>query len=105
MTLDKDGKIRMDCSSPYAMASLIALRDREIYQQWPDADRTRGLLRQSMIDALLRQRIDRGRRSAGFRTLPEQVRVLEYAQQLGLGSANLEETEWVQVPANVAVSP
>jgi phosphoglucomutase len=28
MTLDWDGKIRMDCSSPYAMASLIALRDR-----------------------------------------------------------------------------
>ena len=28
MTLDKDGKIRMDCSSPYAMASLITLKDR-----------------------------------------------------------------------------
>lgn len=28
MTVDKDGKIRMDCSSPYAMASLIQLRDR-----------------------------------------------------------------------------
>ena len=28
MTVDKDGKIRMDCSSPYAMASLIALKDR-----------------------------------------------------------------------------
>lgn len=28
MTLDWDGRIRMDCSSPYAMASLIALRDR-----------------------------------------------------------------------------
>ncbi|GAB4396121.1 MAG: phosphoglucomutase (alpha-D-glucose-1,6-bisphosphate-dependent) [Anaerolineales bacterium] len=27
MTVDKDGKIRMDCSSPYAMASLIALKD------------------------------------------------------------------------------
>ncbi|MGE0681936.1 MAG: phosphoglucomutase (alpha-D-glucose-1,6-bisphosphate-dependent) [Candidatus Binatia bacterium] len=27
MTLDWDGKIRMDCSSPYAMASLIAMRD------------------------------------------------------------------------------
>ncbi len=27
MTLDKDGKIRMDCSSPYAMASLISLKD------------------------------------------------------------------------------
>ena len=27
MTLDHDGKIRMDCSSPYAMAGLIALKD------------------------------------------------------------------------------
>jgi phosphoglucomutase len=27
MTVDKDGKIRMDCSSPYAMAGLIRLRD------------------------------------------------------------------------------
>ncbi len=27
MTLDKDGKIRMDCSSPYAMAGLIAMKD------------------------------------------------------------------------------
>ena len=28
MTLDRDGKIRMDCSSPYAMASLIGLKDK-----------------------------------------------------------------------------
>ena len=28
MTLDWDGKIRMDCSSPYAMRRLIALKDR-----------------------------------------------------------------------------
>lgn len=28
MTVDHDGKIRMDCSSPYAMASLIGLKDR-----------------------------------------------------------------------------
>ena len=28
MTVDKDGKIRMDCSSPYAMASLIKLKDK-----------------------------------------------------------------------------
>ncbi len=27
MTVDKDGKIRMDCSSPHAMASLIGLKD------------------------------------------------------------------------------
>ena len=28
MCLDRDGKIRMDCSSPYAMAGLIALKDK-----------------------------------------------------------------------------
>jgi len=28
MTVDHDGKIRMDCSSPYAMARLVALKDR-----------------------------------------------------------------------------
>jgi phosphoglucomutase len=28
MTVDKDGKIRMDCSSPHAMAGLIELKDR-----------------------------------------------------------------------------
>jgi phosphoglucomutase len=28
MTLDHDGKIRMDCSSPYAMAGLVKLKDR-----------------------------------------------------------------------------
>ncbi len=28
MTLDRDGKIRMDCSSPWAMASLIGLKDK-----------------------------------------------------------------------------
>ena len=28
MTVDHDGQIRMDCSSPYAMASLVAMKDR-----------------------------------------------------------------------------
>src|SRR5271166_6907007 len=28
MTVDHDGQIRMDCSSPYAMARLVALKDR-----------------------------------------------------------------------------
>ena len=28
MTVDKDGKIRMDCSSPFAMAGLISMKDR-----------------------------------------------------------------------------
>jgi phosphoglucomutase len=41
MTVDHDGKIRMDCSSPYAMASLIALKDRYqvAFANDPDADR------------------------------------------------------------------
>ena len=41
MTVDKDGKIRMDCSSPYAMASLIGLKDSfdVAVGNDPDADR------------------------------------------------------------------
>jgi phosphoglucomutase len=41
MTVDKDGKIRMDCSSPYAMASLINLKDKYdiAFGNDPDFDR------------------------------------------------------------------
>lgn len=41
MTVDKDGKIRMDCSSPYAMASLIRLKDEFdiAFGNDPDFDR------------------------------------------------------------------
>jgi phosphoglucomutase len=41
MTVDWDGKIRMDCSSPYAMASLIQMRDRfdVAFANDTDADR------------------------------------------------------------------
>lgn len=38
MTLDHDGKIRMDCSSPYAMASLVALKDQFDIAWGNDAD-------------------------------------------------------------------
>ena len=41
MTLDRDGKIRMDCSSPDAMASLIANRDRYQIATGNDADSDR----------------------------------------------------------------
>ncbi|MBA2946100.1 phosphoglucomutase (alpha-D-glucose-1,6-bisphosphate-dependent) [Streptomyces himalayensis] len=41
MTLDWDGKIRMDCSSPYAMASLIQQRDRFQISTGNDADADR----------------------------------------------------------------
>lgn len=41
MSVDKDGKIRMDCSSPYAMAGLIRLKDDFdlAFGNDPDADR------------------------------------------------------------------
>jgi phosphoglucomutase len=41
MTLDWDGKIRMDCSSPYAMASLVARRDEYDIATGNDADADR----------------------------------------------------------------
>ncbi|WP_459736006.1 phosphoglucomutase (alpha-D-glucose-1,6-bisphosphate-dependent) [Streptomyces sp. E-15] len=41
MTLDWDGQIRMDCSSPYAMASLIEQRDRFRIATGNDADADR----------------------------------------------------------------
>jgi phosphoglucomutase len=41
MTLDHDGKIRMDCSSPYAMASLVKLKDRFQVAFGNDADSDR----------------------------------------------------------------
>lgn len=52
MTVDWDGQIRMDCSSPYAMAGLISLKDRfdVAFGNDPDSDRhgivtrSRGLL-------------------------------------------------------------
>jgi phosphoglucomutase len=41
MTVDKDGKVRMDCSSPHAMAGLIGLKDRFdiAFGNDPDFDR------------------------------------------------------------------
>jgi len=41
MTLDWDGAIRMDCSSPHAMASLIGVRDRYQIATGNDADADR----------------------------------------------------------------
>jgi phosphoglucomutase len=41
MTVDHDGQIRMDCSSPYAMAGLVGLKDRYrvAFGNDPDSDR------------------------------------------------------------------
>src|SRR5206468_3217219 len=49
MTVDHDGKVRMDCSSPYAMAGLVGLKDRFdiAFGNDPDADR-HGIVTRSM---------------------------------------------------------
>jgi phosphoglucomutase len=41
MTVDHDGKVRMDCSSPYAMAGLVGLKDQYqvAFANDPDSDR------------------------------------------------------------------
>jgi phosphoglucomutase len=41
MSVDRDGKIRMDCSSPYAMAGLVGLKDQYqvAFANDPDSDR------------------------------------------------------------------
>jgi phosphoglucomutase len=82
MTLDHDGKIRMDCSSPHAMAGLVTLKDR-FAVAWgndPDADRhgivtrTAGLMNPNhylavAIDYLLAHRPDWPRAAAVGKTL------------------------------------
>jgi len=49
MSVDHDGKIRMDCSSPYAMASLVTLKNHYAvaFANDPDADR-HGIVTPSM---------------------------------------------------------
>jgi phosphoglucomutase len=49
MTVDHDGKIRMDCSSPYAMARLVELKDqfKVAFANDTDADR-HGIVTRSM---------------------------------------------------------
>ena len=49
MSLDHDGKIRMDCSSPYAMAKLVALKDQYALAFGNDTDSDRhGIVTPSM---------------------------------------------------------
>jgi phosphoglucomutase len=95
MTLDRDGKIRMDCSSPYAMASLIALRDRFDLAFGNDADVDRhGIVTRSglmnpnhylaaAIDYLFRERGDWGGRVAVGKTLVSSSIIDRVASGLG----------------------
>jgi len=66
MTVDHDGKIRMDCSSPYAMARLVRLKDRFQVAFANDPDSDRHGIRHADGGADEPQRVPRRRQSATF---------------------------------------
>jgi len=96
MPLDHDGKIRMDCSSPYAMANLVALKDAYDLSFGNDADSDRhGIVTRSMglmnpnhylavaIDYLFRHRSGWGPGVAVGKTLVSSSLVDRVAARLG----------------------
>ncbi|HTP36714.1 MAG TPA: phosphoglucomutase (alpha-D-glucose-1,6-bisphosphate-dependent) [Candidatus Acidoferrales bacterium] len=96
MTVDHDGKIRMDCSSPYAMARLVGLKDRYqlAFANDPDSDRHgivtpgAGLMNPNhylavAIRYLLTQRPEWSRNSAVGKTLVSSSMIDRVVQKLG----------------------
>jgi phosphoglucomutase len=96
MTVDHDGKIRMDCSSPYAMAGLIGLKDRFDVAFGNDADADRhGIVTRSVglmnpnhylavaIDYLFRNRPGWSRNAAIGKTLVSSSLIDRVAAELG----------------------
>src|SRR4030088_1311922 len=96
MTVDHDGRIRMDCSSPYAMARLVGLKDRfrVAFANDPDADRhgivtpATGLMnpthfRAGPIRSLLSHRPDWPKQAAVGKTLVSSGMIDRVVRQLG----------------------
>jgi phosphoglucomutase len=96
MPLDHDGKIRMDCSSPYAMANLVAMKDRFDLAFGNDADSdrhgivtpSRGLLNPNhylavAIDWLFRNRPGWPAKTAVGKTLVSSGLIDRVAARLG----------------------
>jgi len=96
MPLDHDGRIRMDCSSPYAMAKLVGLRDRYqiAFANDPDSDRhgivtpTAGLMNPNhflavAIQYLLANRPDWSPHSAVGKTLVSSSMIDRVVEKLG----------------------
>lgn len=95
MSLDKDGVIRMDCSSPYAMAGLLALKDDYdlAFGNDPDYDRhgivtSKGLMNPNhflavCIDYLYRHREGWGRDVAVGKTLVSSALIDRVVADLG----------------------
>ena len=102
MTVDHDGKIRMDCSSPYAMAGLVSLKDRFDVAFGTDTDADRhGIVTRSVglmnpnhylavaISYLLTHRLQWPKTSAVGKTLVSSSLIDRVVQDLG---RNLYET-------------
>ena len=96
MTLDYDGKIRMDCSSPYAMANLVAMKDRFDIAFGNDVDYDRhGIVTPSVglmnpnhylavaIDYLFSHRPDWGKKAMVGKTLVSSAVIDWVAARLG----------------------
>ncbi len=96
MPVDHDGKIRMDCSSPYAMANLLSLRERFAVAFGNDTDADRhgvvtpgaGLLNPNhylavAIDYLYQHRPDWPARAAIGKTLVSSTLIDRVAHSLG----------------------
>ena len=96
MTLDHDGRIRMDCSSPYAMAGLVALKDQYqvAFANDPDSDRhgivtpSAGLMNPNhflavAIRYLLTNRPEWGAHSAIGKTLVSSSMIDHVVEKLG----------------------
>jgi phosphoglucomutase len=98
MTLDWDGKVRMDPSSPYAMARLVAARDKYdlAFANDPDADRhgivckSTGLMGPNdylsvAIDYLFRERPRWSKEAAVGKTIVSSSMIDRVASRLGRG--------------------
>src|SRR5215831_11890785 len=96
MTVDHDGKIRMDCSSPYAMARLVGLKDQYqvAFANDPDSDRhgivtpVAGLMNPNhylavAIQYLLTHRPEWGHDSAVGKTLVSSSMIDRVVKKLG----------------------
>ena len=96
MPVDHDGKIRMDCSSPYAMANLVALKDQYDLAFGNDTDSDRhgivtpgqGLLNPNLyltasVEYLFRNRSGWSPRAAVGKTLVSSSLIDRVARELG----------------------
>ena len=112
MTVDHDGKIRMDCSSPYAMARLVGLKDRYrvAFANDPDSDRhgivtpSAGLLNPNhylavAIGYLLAHRPDWPARAAIGKTLVSSSMIDRVVESSGAGSTRCRSASSGSSPA------